>query len=292
MTTADIPARPPHIVVVGSANLDMTVRVRALPRPGETVTNGELQCYPGGKGANQALAARRLGAKVSLVACVGADAAADDALRLLKADGVDLTQVTIDPEAATGIAMIAVDDDGENQIVVAPGANRRLTPERVAVPQADAMICQLEVPVDTLRETARQFDGFLCINLAPVCDVPDELIARADLVVVNEIEAAHYGQKLHRARGMVALTLGRNGASLLRGASTVAKQVPPAVHAIDSTGAGDTFTAALVLALVEGQPPQDALAFACAAAALSTTRPGAQPSMPRRADVASLCVPA
>ena len=287
MGTGVKPGKAPHIVVVGSANLDMTIRVRTLPRPGETVTNGELQCYPGGKGANQALAARRLGARVSLVACVGADANAEDALRLLKEDGVDLTRVSVDTETPTGVAMIAVDDDGENQIVVAPGANRRLTTERVAPVDADAMICQLEVPIATLCETVRQFEGFLCINLAPVCEVPDELIARADLLVVNEIEAAHYGQKLHRARGMVALTHGRRGASLLQGASTLAKGEPPIVNSVDSTGAGDTFTAALVLALVEGQSPQDALAFACAAAALSTTQPGAQPSMPRRAAVQS-----
>lgn len=275
----------PHVVVVGSINLDMTIRVRSLPRAGETVTNGELHCYPGGKGANQALAARRLGAKVSLIGCVGDDTNATDALRLLKKDGVDLTQVTVDGEASTGVALITVDDDAENQIVVAPGANRRLSPERFAMPAADAMICQLEVPVATLLEAAHQFSGFLCINLAPIAEVPDALIARADLIVVNEIEAAHYGQKLHRAPGMVALTYGGRGASLLRGASTLAKQHPPQVDAVDTTGAGDTFTAALVLALVEKQSPSDALAFACAAAALSTERAGAQPSMPRRSEV-------
>lgn len=281
-------ASSPHIVVVGSVNLDMTVRVRSLPRPGETVTNGTLRCFPGGKGANQALAARRLGAKVSLIACVGEDANADEALRLLKEEGVDLNQVTIDREASTGIAMIAVDDNGENQIVVAPGANRRLSPERVNVTDAAAMICQLEVPPATLLEAAKQFGGFLCLNLAPICEVPDELIARADLIVVNEIEAAHYGSKLHRAPGLVALTFGRRGARLLRGASTLAEKQPPVVNATDTTGAGDTFTAALVLALVEDQQPDAALAFACAAAAASTQHAGAQPSMPRRVDVVSL----
>ncbi|MGB5346545.1 MAG: ribokinase [Woeseia sp.] len=279
------PKSPPHIVVVGSINLDMTIRVRSLPRAGETVTNGELHCYPGGKGANQALAARRLGARVSLIGCVGDDTNAADALRLLKKDGVDLAQVTVDRDAATGVAMITVDDNAENQIVVAPGANRRLSPERFVIPDAAAMICQLEVPVATLLEAAQQFTGFLCLNLAPIAEVPDALIARADLIVVNEIEAAHYGQKLHRAPGFVALTYGSRGASLLRGASTIAKQEPPPVDAIDTTGAGDTFTAALVLALVEKQAPADALAFACAAAALSTERAGAQPSMPRRSEV-------
>ncbi|MBT8085292.1 MAG: ribokinase [Woeseia sp.] len=284
-------ASAPHIVVVGSVNLDMTVRVRALPRPGETVTNGELHCFPGGKGANQALAARRLGAKVSLIACVGDDTNAEAALHLLKADGVDLTQVTVDSGTPTGVAMITVDDEAENQIVVAPGANRRLTPQRVAIPDAVAMICQLEVPLDTLLEAASQFSGFLCINLAPVRDVPAELIARADLIVVNEIEAAHYGETLHRAAGMVALTYGRRGASLLQGAVTLAKRAAHTVNAVDTTGAGDTFTAALVLALVEGQAPEEALAFACTAAALSAERAGAQPSMPRRADVLAILEP-
>lgn len=286
MTTTAMTA--PHIAVLGSVNLDMTVRVRRLPLPGETVTNGELQCFPGGKGANQALAARRLGAKVDLIACVGDDTNATDALHLLRAEGVDLTQVCIDRDAPTGIAMITVDDAAENQIVVAPGANRKLSPQRIVVPEAAAMICQLEVPIDTLLEVARQFSGFLCINLAPVCDVPEELIVRADLIVVNEIEAAYYNQKLHRAPGMVALTFGSRGARLMRGAQMLANQAPPTVNAVDTTGAGDTFTAALVLALVEQQSPEEALAFACAAAALSTERAGAQPSMPRRGDVVGM----
>ncbi len=277
-----------RICIVGSVNLDMTVRVSRLPQPGETVTNGVLSRYPGGKGANQALAARRLGAEVSLVACVGDDAAADEALALLKEDGVDLSQVAVDPEAATGIAMIAVDDAGENQIVVAPGANRRLRSENLELPEARAVICQLEVPVKTLLRAAKDYAGFFCINLAPIMEVPDELIERADLLVVNEVEAAHYGETLARAGGLVALTYGRRGAVLKKGGEFLAEETPPRVRAVDTTGAGDTFTAALVVALMEGRAPAAALAFACAAAAASTEKPGAQPALPRREEVERL----
>lgn len=281
-------SRSVSIAVVGSVNLDHVARVPRLPKPGETVTEGVLSKFPGGKGANQALAARRLGARVSLIACVGDDAAADEALALVRADGVDLGQLVVDPAAATGIALIAVDEHGENQIVVAPGANRRLTAERLAIPDSDALICQLEVPADTLLAAAQQYQGFLCVNLAPIMVVPSELIERADLIVVNEIEAAHYRDCLLRTRGLVALTYGSRGASLRRGAETLAEATPPPVKAVDTVGAGDTFTAALVVALMEKQEPAAALAFACAAAAASTTRPGAQPSLPRRPDVEAL----
>ncbi|HZW59677.1 MAG TPA: ribokinase [Woeseiaceae bacterium] len=275
----------PHIVVVGSINLDLVARVERLPRAGETVTNGVLERYPGGKGANQALAARRLGADVTLLGCVGQDSAAEEALRLLREGGVGLDRCMRDTEAATGIALIAVDDAGENQIVVAPGANRRLALERASFPDADALICQLEVPVAELLRAARTFQGFFCINLAPAFDVPEELIRRADLVVVNEHEAAHYGERLQASRGYVAFTHGSRGAVLSQAGRRVAQSIPPEVVAVDATGAGDTFTAALTLALVEGTDPGRSLQFACVAAALATTRPGAQPSLPLRAEV-------
>lgn len=277
-----------RITVVGSVNLDVVARVTALPRAGETVTNATLQRYPGGKGANQALAARRLGADVCLVACVGADASADDALALLRADGVDLSRLVVDRDAPTGTALIAVDDAAENQIVVAPGANRRLLPEVIDLPQADAVICQLEVPLPSLVHLARIVRGFFCINLAPVFAVPDVLIERADLLVVNEIEAEFYGDKLQQAPGYVAKTYGRRGAVLLQRGRVLAEAAPPAVDAIDTTGAGDTFTAALTLALIEKQAPVDALRFACAAAATSTCANGAQPSLPYRDAVEAL----
>lgn len=276
------------IVVVGSVNLDLAAQVERLPVPGETVSGAELRRFPGGKGANQALAARRLGAEVALVARVGRDTAADEALALLRADGVDLSFCRSDDSAPTGIALISVARNGENQIVVAPGANRTLLPELLDLPAADALVCQLEVPGATLQRAAQQFTGFFCANLAPATEISDQLIERADLVVVNETEAAFYGARLNACRGYLALTHGVRGAELKRGASVVARAAPPAVTTVDTTGAGDTFTAALTLALVDEREPAAALAFACAAAALATTRRGAQPSLPTLAEVETL----
>ncbi len=279
---------PPSIVVVGSVNLDIVASAPRLPVAGETVTNAELNRYPGGKGANQALAAKRLGAKVSLFAATGEDAAADEALALLRAENVDLSGCVAVPGAATGVALISVAPSGENQIVVAPGANAKLTPELIELPRADALICQLEVPVTTLVEMARQFRGFFSVNLAPAMSVPDELLRRADLIVMNETEAAHIGTAISDCSGLVALTFGADGALLKGSGSVIAQAKPPAVHPVDTTGAGDTFTAALTLALVEGRSPDDALTFACAAAACATMKHGAQPSFPFRKDVENI----
>ena len=278
----------PGVLVVGSVNLDLSTTVARLPSPGETVSDAELQRFPGGKGANQALAAKRLGADVSLMACVGDDPTAYDALMLLREAGVDLAHVRTHDTLGTGVALIAVDAEGENQIVVAPGANRALDASRFEAPDVDAVICQLEIPEAAIAEVASQFSGFLCVNLAPAREVGDALFARADLVVVNETEAAFYGDKLDRCGGWVATTFGANGAELCRGGESVARAIPPAVNAIDTVGAGDTFTAALVVALVEGQAPEEALRFACAAGAAATTKRGAQPSLPTRNEVEAL----
>ena len=281
-------AANPSIVVVGSVNLDLAATVSRLPAPGETVSGAELHRFPGGKGANQALAAKRLGADVMLIGRVGSDAAADEALALLLAGGVDLSRCARDADAPTGIALIAVAPSGENQIVVAPGANRSLAPDMCDLPAADALICQLEVPVDTLVYAASAFDGYFCINLAPALDVPRSLLERADLVVVNETEAAFYGDALSACRGLVATTYGANGAVLRKSGEDLAVARPPSITAVDATGAGDTFTAALTVALVEGQQPDGALRFACAAGAVSATRAGAQPSLPSRPEVDEL----
>ncbi len=275
----------PSITVIGSVNLDIVAKVARLPAPGETVTGAELYRYPGGKGANQALAAKRLGADVALIARVGDDAAADEALELLRDDGVELSQCVALPGIPTGTALIAVAPTGENQIVVAPGANRHLGPHDIDVPASDALICQLEVPVDTVARAVAIFAGFLCVNLAPAARIDVSVLQRANLVVVNETESTWYGDTLRACNGMVATTRVSGLANLEQDGVVIAEARTPAVEAIDATGAGDTFTAALTVALVEGQPPQDALEFACAAGAAATTKMGAQPSLPMRNEV-------
>lgn len=281
-------ARLPRIAVVGSINLDLVVRAERLPRPGETVSGGVFARHPGGKGANQALAAKRLGADAQLWGRVGADAFAEEALALLRADGVDLTRCSVDSQAATGVALIAVAADGENQILVAPGANALLKPDLLAPIEADALLCQLEVPPDTIKQAVSGFGGFVALNLAPARAVDAEVLQRADLIVVNEGEAAYYGPSLHALPGVISITLGKRGAALLRAGKEIAFAPAPHVHARDTTGAGDTYSAALTLALVEGRAPGAALAFACAAGALAATRDGAQPAMPTRAEVENL----
>ncbi len=270
------------IAVVGSVNLDIVAKVARLPQPGETVTGAELSRYPGGKGANQALAAKRLGADVSLYARVGTDAAADEALALLRDGGVELSHCKSVSKVPTGTALIAVAPGGENHIVVAPGANRRLTTDDVSSIRADALICQLEVPVAVIAKAADVFEGFFCVNLAPATEIDVTVLQRADLVVVNETESDWYGASLDACLGLVATTRGAGIASLRQNDETIAEAPPPKVDAVDTTGAGDTFTAALTVALVEGRQPEEALRFACTAGALATTVMGAQPSLPQR----------
>jgi ribokinase len=270
-------AGPPSVAVVGSINLDLVARCERLPRPGETLTDATFERVPGGKGANQALAAARLGAAVRMVGAVGEDAFADEALTLLREGGVDLGSVRR-VAAPTGVALVLVGGDGETQIVVAPGANRLVEPDGVG--DADALLCQLEVPVEAVAAAAREA-RFLCLNAAPARRLPAELLARVDLLVVNRYELEAVGT----FPGLAALTLGGEGAILLEAGEEVARAAPPPVQAVDGTAAGDAFTACLLVSLLEGRDREEALRRACAAGALAASRPGAQPSLPTAAEV-------
>jgi ribokinase len=261
---------PVELTVVGSINLDLTLRMPSLPRPGETVSATEFLRTPGGKGANQAVAAARLGARVTLVGAVGDDALAEEALAELVAAGVRLE---LERTGDTGIALIFVDAGGENEIAVYPGANAELTPRAVA----GNVLCQLEVPDDVVLAAAANAD-FFALNAAParVLDV------EPDLLVVNRLEHEIFS----RGR-LVAVTYGADGAALFENGVEVARSDAPPVIAVDGTAAGDAFTACLVVSLLEGLPREAALRRACVAGARTAATIGAQRSLPTDVEVSS-----
>jgi ribokinase len=267
-----LPPRGTSLTVVGSINLDLVTRVERLPRPGETVTDATFDRVPGGKGANQAVAAARLGAAVRLVGTVGEDSFADEALAGLREAGVSLDLAIGD--APTGVALILVGADGENAIAVAPGANA-LVGDFELLP-GESVLCQLENP-DVAIERAREKASFMCLNAAPA----RPFTVTPDLLVVNRYEHEVVGN----AAPLVALTLGEDGAVLLENGHEIARARPPRVRAVDGTGAGDAFTACLVVALLEGRTRDEALRRACTAGALAASRFGAQPSLPTAAEV-------
>jgi ribokinase len=263
----------PRITVVGSINLDLVARCERLPRPGETVSGASFARIAGGKGANQAVACARLGAEVTMIGAVGADSFAEEALVGLREAGVtlDVRQV----HEPTGVALIVVDAAGETEIVVAPGANAAL--EEVELPEHDAVLCQLEVPDAAVLAAWEGCTGLFCLNAAPARPIQVD----PDLTVVNRYEL----EALTRLDGLVAVTLGAEGASLLQDGEEVARAEPPTVEVVDGTAAGDAFTACLVVSLLEEREPQKALERACAAGALAASRFGAQPSLPTAAEV-------
>lgn len=270
--------QPLSLAVVGSVNLDLVAHVSRFPKTGETISDAVVERHPGGKGGNQALAARRLGAEVHLLCCVGDDAIADEALANLAAEGVDLSRCRRLPEISTGLALIVVDEKGENQIVVAPGANACFVVDHLELPQVQGMIAQLEIPMETLIAAASAHQGFFALNAAPVRQVAEELLADTDLLVVNEIEAETIGPMLAGYEGWLAVTYGASGAELTRAGEWVASSESPRVETLDTVGAGDAFTAALTVGLVGGMEPEQALHRACVAGALTTTGRGAQSS--------------
>jgi ribokinase len=300
----------PRVLIVGSANVDFTVALPRLPRPGETVSEGTLLIARGGKGANQAVAARRLGAEVRLIACVGDDPSGRDVRAALETEGIGTGAIVTTSAAATGTALIVVDAEGRNQIAVAPGANRRLGVADVDARDADfawadVVVCSLEVSLATARralELARRHGALTILNPAPFPDGGIDFLALADYVTPNETEAARLaglppadlagaGQVAAaiRARGAahVVLTLGAAGA-LAAGPDGDLRAPAYPVTAVDTTGAGDAFNAALAVALAERRPLAGALRFATVVAALACTRRGAQPSMPHRAELAGI----
>jgi ribokinase len=273
------PSLEASLTVVGSVNLDLVARSERLPRPGETVTGATFARHPGGKGANQAVAAARLGAEVRFVGAVGEDAFAEEALAGLREAGVELD---LSRGGETGVALILVDEQGENEIVVAPGANAGLA----ASPVGGAVLCQLEIPLAPVEEAARSAERFF-LNAAPARPLPPEVVRAAELVVVNRYEL----EALPETPRLAALTLGAEGAVLLENGSEVARARPPRVQAVDGTAAGDAFTACLVVSLLEGRDRDDALERACAAGAIAASRAGAQPSLPTAREVDAILAP-
>ncbi len=269
--------QPPRLTVVGSINLDLVVQAERLPRPGETVSGARFSRVPGGKGANQAVAAARLGAQVRMVGCVGRDELADDALAGLREAGVEERWLAKD--GPTGIALITVDASGETTIVVAPGANAELAPEDLDLEEGEAVLCQQEIPAETVARAASLAERFF-LNAAPARDGAPE----AEVTIVNRLELEALGER----PGLVCLTLGAEGAVLLEDGQEVARAEPPEVEAVDGTAAGDAFTACLVVSLLEGRTREEALRRACAAGALAASRFGAQPSLPTAEEVDNL----
>jgi ribokinase len=302
-----MPPQPPRVCVVGSSNIDLTFRAPRLPKPGETLAGHGFHLGHGGKGANQAVMAARLGARVGVVGKVGRDAFGDGIRQNYRELGIDTTHLGTDPVRPSGVASIVVDDDARNCILVVPGANLGLTPQDVrdaadAITGADVLLCQLEVPLEAVEEAlriARTAGVRTLLNPAPAVPLPDEVLCLTDLCVPNESEAesltglpvATVEQAAAAARSLLArgprtvvVTLAERGVLVLDDEGTEHVAAVP-VKAVDPTGAGDAFLGALGVYLAEGRPLREAVRRANAVAALSVTRPGAQASFPTRDEV-------
>lgn len=273
-------ALPGSLAVVGSINVDLTALVERIPSPGETVLGGTLSRQAGGKGANQAAAAARLGGRVRMIGAVGDDADGQWMRQSLADAGVDVTGVAVRP-GATGTALITVDAEGENQIVVCAGANNDValagSGDGAPFRPDEAVLAQLEIPLDTVLALIDAVPGYLALNAAPARPLPPELIERADLIIVNETEYALMPE-CAGAR-LVAVTYGAEGAALRVRGEEVARASSPRVSAVSSVGAGDAFCAAITLALHAGWSHDDALRAACAVGAASVTHASAQPPL-------------
>lgn len=297
----------PTIVVVGSSNTDMVIKTAHLPAPGETILGGTFFMNAGGKGANQAVAAARLGGAVTFVAKVGNDIFGKEAVQLFQKEGINTTFVVTDPQQPSGVALITVDEKGENCIAVASGANAALQKEDIEpalgeIEKAGVILMQLEVPLEIIiyvAEEAAKQGRQVILNPAPACLLPEALYPLLSIITPNETEAgmltgikvtgeetAKEAALILRQKGVatVIITLGAKGALILEGdAFSLVPSFP--VTAVDTTAAGDVFNGALAVAVAEGKELPDAVAFACKAAALSVTKLGAQASAPSRNEV-------
>lgn len=293
-----------QIIVIGSSNTDMVVKTGRFPRPGETLLGGEFFMFPGGKGANQAVAAARLGGRVTFISQVGDDLFGRQALEGFKKENIDVQYIIPDKTTASGVALITVAGDGENTIVVAPGANNKLTPESVARLKpaflaAGMILMQLEIPMQTVEQTitmAFDLNKKIILNPAPAQAIPREMLKKLFLITPNETEAElltgvevrdlHSAEKAAMAlldSGVqnVIITMGAQGAFFK--SPTRQFMIPsPIVVPVDTTAAGDVFNGAIAVALSEELDWPEAITFACGAASLSVTRMGAQSSAPYR----------
>lgn len=293
----------PKIVVVGSSNTDLVVQVPYFPAPGETILGDDFLMARGGKGANQAVAAARLGADVTFVSRLGQDSFGEMALKACEAEQINTDFISFDEEKASGVALIMVDQDGENVIAVAGGANNTLMPDDViaaepAIKKADCVLLQLEIPLETVKTAvtlANKHNTLVILNPAPAMPLPPELLQAIDILTPNETEAAILGlvdsnsfddnQHVHQSGiKTIVMTLGSKGALLIQ--DGLKQQIPAyPISVVDTTAAGDGFNGALAVGLANGRSLPDAVDFANAAGALAASKAGAQPSLPTLAEV-------